>query len=114
MSELNGTATVSKASAIREVLGKKGGLDLTANEVAEKVKEKYGIEVSGPSVYQERRKFTGDKPAEATAPKAKAAPVADEPVDLGAGLLLVKELAGKVGGVDALEKLLATYKAVIG
>jgi hypothetical protein len=116
MSETNGVAVVSKASAIRKVLNRKGGMDLTATEVAVKVKDEFGLDVSGPSVYQERRKISGDdKPAAAPAVKsepAKSAP-ADEPLSVQNALLAVKELAAKVGGVDNLVALVSDYKALV-
>ncbi len=115
MSETNGVAVVSKAAAIRKVLARKGGLDLTATEVAVKVKEEFGLDVSGPSVYQERRKINGDdKPAPAKSEPAKVAAVAaDEPLSVQNALLAVKELAAKVGGVDNLVALVNDYKALV-
>jgi len=113
MSETNGVATISKAAAIRKVLGRKGGLDLTATEVAVKVKEEFGIDVSGPSVYQERRKINGDDKPAVTAPvKSEPAKAAPEALEGTAAILAVKELAAKVGGVDALLALVADYKAI--
>lgn len=113
MSETNGVAVVSKAAAIRKVLARKGGMELTATEVAVKVKDEFGLDVSGPSVYQERRKVSGDdKPAPAKSEPAKVAP-ADEPLSVQNALLAVKELAAKVGGVDNLVALVNDYKALV-
>ena len=111
------TARVNKSSLIRDAF-KKLGSKATANDVINTVKEASGVEVNDSLVNVVRNKLkskneakkkaraaSNGKPAETTTVAAPVAPVVA--VQTEDPLLMVRDLARKLGGLAALKNAIA-------
>lgn len=97
---------VSGSKLIREVLKGAGKIDTSAREVIETIKEKYSQDVSEALVNNVRCRLKKAREERKQEREKKVVAVQVEVIQSEFDkFLLVKELAGKVGGMDSLKDL---------